>query len=73
MSKTLDHPEYLLSPRDVANILGLKNTQTIRKWYYSKLMPEPDIRQHKFVRWRYTTLAKFLDDPVEWREMRKQN
>ena len=61
-------PEYLLSPQDVANILGIKNPHTIRKWYYENKMPQPDIKRHKFVRWRTTTLSEFLHDPEKWRE-----
>jgi len=67
MTDTPISPEYLLSARDIANILGLKSENTVRKWYYAKTMPEPDIKGHKFLRWRATTISEFLKDPESWR------
>lgn len=41
---------------------------TIRTWLAQGRMPPPDIRGHRFNRWKRETIAPFLADPSGWLE-----
>lgn len=59
--------EPMLSANQIAAHLSV-HPATIRAWYAKKMMPQPDIRKHRLVRWKAETLADFLKDPIGWQE-----
>jgi hypothetical protein len=40
---------------------------TIKSWLSEGRIPPPDIRGHRFNRWRRETISLFLADPLAWR------
>lgn len=40
---------------------------TIKSWLSEGRIPPPDIRGHRFNRWKRETISQFLADPVAWR------
>lgn len=61
----------LLSKEDIAKILSV-STKTINNWVYKGLMPKPDIRSKRLVRWKLNNLKEFLDNPIAWRDIHTQ-
>jgi len=59
--------EKLLTVNNVAELLNISPT-TVRGWLVQKKIPAPDIRRHRFIRWRKSTLEEFLKEPYLWRE-----
>lgn len=59
--------EPLVSPRQVADALGVR-LDTVQGWYKEGKCPPPDVRGHRFVRWKISSIREFLNDPVAWRE-----
>lgn len=57
----------LLSIKDIASKLRVADG-TIRTWISRQQMPAPDIKGHRFVRWKQETLDDFLENPLLWRE-----
>lgn len=56
-----------LSIKDIATKLRVADG-TIRTWISRQQIPEPDIKGHRFVRWKSETLDEFLENPILWRE-----
>lgn len=44
------------------------SVNTVRSWQQRKQMPQPDIQQHKFTRWKAENIEPFISDPIKWRE-----
>lgn len=44
------------------------SVNTIKDWLFRGKMPPPDIRSHRFNRWRRETIAPFLENPMSWRD-----
>lgn len=60
-----------LSIQDVAEKLRIA-PGTVRTWIKRRQIPDPDIRRHRFVRWREETIMPFLQDPNGWLEAQKK-
>ncbi len=43
------------------------SVNTVRSWQQRNQMPQADIREHKFTRWKAETIEPFLEDPIRWR------
>lgn len=59
------------SSKDIAEIFGV-SVNTVRCWLVRKQMPQPDIQENRFTRWKYGTIKPFLDDPLAWRTNHKE-
>lgn len=57
----------LLSIKDIATKLRVADA-TVRTWINRQQIPAPDIKGHRFVRWKQETLEDFLNNPLQWRE-----
>lgn len=53
--------------RSIAHTLSV-SINTVRSWQQKKQMPQPDIQQHRFTRWKAETIEPFIKDPILWRE-----
>ena len=53
--------------RSIAHALSV-SINTVRSWQQKKQMPQPDVQQHKFTRWKAETIEPFIKDPIQWRE-----
>lgn len=56
-----------LSTKDVADTFSV-SISAVRNWILRKQMPQPDIKQKRFVRWKLETIQPFLENPVKWRQ-----
>jgi|GEM_PF-2176254 len=68
-----NHPRpALYDAKRIAWAMGV-SPNTIKDWLFRGRMPSPDIRSHRFNRWRAETIEPFIADPIAWREQNAQS
>lgn len=67
----------LCDAKRIAWAMGV-SLNAIKDWLFKGRMFSPDIRSHRFNRWKAQTIESFIADPITWREqngvaMKKKN